>query len=237
MSRYIFLRVFVFSLLAILGGVYLSSLQPPQRDHAGYPWQIEQLPSGHIRVFSLTLGQSSLNDAQQLFKEMAEITLFMPAKEKQSSTKSEQRRASRKGVEAFFTQVRTGGLKAKMVISIDIPENEINAMYNRGVRIATLGSGTRKVTLSDADVIKVRTLPISSITWLPSINLKANLIEKRFGQPAEKRPDPVSDAIHWLYPELGLDIVLSETQKEVIQYIEPDRFDELLEPLTNGQKE
>jgi len=231
MSKYIFLRVFVFSLLAILGGIYLSSLQPPQTDHVGYPWQIEQLPNGQIRVFSLTLGQSSLDDAQQLFKETAEITLFMSTKVKQGNTRSEQKRLHTHGVEAFFSQIKAGGLNAKMVMAIDVPENEIKAMYNRGVRIATLGSGTRKVTLSDADALKVRALPISSITYLPSVNLKASLIEKRFGQPAEKRPDPVSDAIHWLYPERGLDVVLSETNKEVIQYVEPNRFNELLEPL------
>jgi len=221
MSRYVFLRVFVFSLLAILGGIYLSSLQSPQSNSLGYPWQIERLPSGRTQVFGLILGQSSLHDAQQLFKETAEITLFV----------GEKNGAEQPVVEAFFSQVKIGGLKAKIVFTLDITENEMDGMYNRGVRVATLGSGTRKVSLSDADIVNVRGLAISSITYLPSINLQPSLIEKRFGEPSEKRPDSLSDAIHWLYPELGVDIALSETHKEVIQYIEPARFDQLLERL------
>ncbi|VAW64769.1 hypothetical protein MNBD_GAMMA11-814 [hydrothermal vent metagenome] len=231
MSRYVFLRVFVFSLLAVLGGIYLSSFQPPASNSLGYPWQIERLASGHTQVFKLILGQSSINDAQLLFKEEAEITLFVPTDIKHKSADSVSGRASAPVVEAFFSQVKTGGLKARMVMSIDIPENEINALYQRGVRVATLQSGIRKVTLSDVDALAVRARPITSITYLPSINLSASLIEKRFGPPAAKRADPESDAIHWLYPEQGVDIALSETHKEVIQYVEPARFGELVRLL------
>ena len=226
MYKHVFLRVFVFSLLAVLGGIYLSSLMPQQSDHVGYPWQIELLPSGDTRVFSLIIGQSTLDEAELLFKEKAKITLFMPPQ-----STSEQTEFSRPVIEAFFGEVKQGGLKSKMVMSMDIPVDKINAIYNRGIRIATLGSGTRKVTLSDDDARIVRQSVIASITYLPAVNLQGILIEKRFGAPAEKLADSESDAIHWLYPELGVDIVLSDTNKEVIQYVTPDKFDALVQPL------
>ncbi len=218
MSKHVFLKVLTASILAVLLGVYLSSFKQPQKAHAGYPWQIEKLASGQTRVFSLTIGQSTLGEAENLFKERAELTLF--------SAKN-----SAPVIEAFFNEVTIANFKSKMVMSIELPVDEIQAMFNRGARIATLGSGTRKVTLSSVDAQLVRQAAIASITYLPSAHLDAQLIEHRFGQPAEKIADPESDAIHWLYPEKGVDIALSETDKEVIVYVLPDAFDELLQPL------
>ena len=220
MGKHVFLSVLGASIIAVLLGVYLSTLQQPSTDHAGYPWQIDMLPSGQTRVFSLTLGHSTLHDAQQVFKEIAELTLFATPN-------------SLPVIEAFFSEVKIGGLKSKMVMSIQLPVDEIQAMFNRGARIATLGSGTRKVTLSADDAAKVRASAIASITYLPSVHLNAALITKRFGEPAEKIADSESDAIHWLYPQKGVDIALSETDKEVIIYVSPENFDRLSLPLKN----
>jgi len=237
MAKHVFLSVLGLTLLALVAGVYLSSLGDSPTDSAGfehgaYPWQIEILPSGYTRVFSLTVGQSSLKDAEQLFKEMAEITLFIPIK---NESESQTTTSSVAVVEAYFSSVKTAGLKAKMVMSMDVPSSAIDAMYARGVRISTSDSGIRKVTLSDEDAKKVRASPIASITYLPSINLQAALIEKRFGVPTEKLADSDSDAIHWLYPARGVDIALSESSKEVIQYTIPSKFEALVRPLRAGK--
>ena len=218
MGKHVFLSVLGATILALLLGIYLSSLKAPEINQAGFPWQIENLESGHTRVFSLIVGQSTLGDAEQVFKEFSTITLFVPEQ-------------SKAVIEAFFSEVKIAGLKSKMVMSIDLPADEIQAMFSRGVRISTLGDGTRKVTLSGADAMRVRESAIASITYLPSVHLEAELIEKRFGQPTEKIKDTESDAVHWLYPEKGVDIALSDTEKEVILYVMPDNFDALIEPL------
>jgi len=217
-KNYVFLKVLGLTFLALLAGLYLTSLKDPNAQHAGYPWQVKVLESGHTQVFSLVVGQSTLGEAEQQFKEMAELTLFSADN-------------TPPVIEAFFGEVKIGGLKSKMVMMIDLPQAELEKMFNRGARIATLGSGTRKVTLSSEDAKLVRKAAISSITYLPSINLNAELIEKRFGNPAEKVADSSSDAIHWLYPDKGIDIALSEENKEVIQYVEPKKFDTLVQPL------
>ncbi|RDH86099.1 MAG: hypothetical protein DIZ80_01115 [endosymbiont of Galathealinum brachiosum] len=218
MSKHAFLSVLGFTVVALVLGIYLSSLSEREVSSTGFPWQIENMESGHTRVFNLVIGQSTLNDAEQLYKERAKITLF-------SSSESDA------VIEAFFSQLKIAGLKSKMVISFDLPADEIQAIYNRGARIATLDSGIRQVTLLDEDAELVRQSAIASITYLPAIHLDAELIEKRFGQPAEKIQDTESDAVHWLYPNKGVDIALSETEKEVIQYVLPKDFDDLVKPL------
>jgi len=224
MGKHVFLSVLGATIIALLLGVYLSSLNQPDTQHAGFPWQVEILPSGQTRVFSLTLGESTVGDAEQLFKEIAELTLFSSTEASTESTAV---------IEAFFNEVKIGGLKSKMVMSIQLPADEIQAMFNRGARIATLGSGTRKVTLSADDAVKVRQTAIASITYLPSVHLNAELIKNRFGEPAEKMADSASDAVHWLYPQKGVDIALSESDKEVILYVSPQNFDAILQPLKN----
>jgi len=233
MGKQPFLSVLAFTVVALLLGIYLSSFKATQTtseqmsastisDSSGknFPWKITQLASGQTRVFGLTIGQSTLQDAEQLFKEKSEITLFMLNKKEAV-------------IEGFFNEVKIAGLKAKMIMSMTLSTNELQNMFKRGARIATLGSGTRKVTLSSADALKVRQSVINGITYLPSVQLNEKVIEKRFGQPDEKIPDTESDAIHWLYQSKGVDIALSANDKEVIQYVEPEHFAALIAPLKN----
>jgi len=218
MGKHVFLTVFGISILAVILGVFVSSLKKQDINVTGFPWQIESLANGNSRVFDITIGQTTVAEAENLFKEKAEINLFAP---KQSTAV----------IEAFFAQVKVSGLKSKMVMSLDLSDETIQAIYKRGARISTLDSGTRKVTLLDEDISLVRNSVIVGITYLPSIHLNAELIKNRFGEPVEKLQDTKSDAIHWLYPAKGVDIALSESEKEVIQYVKPEDFDKLVQPL------
>ena len=214
-----FLSVLGFSALALIVGMLLSV--PFGNDsNLGYPWQVEVLPDGTTRVFQLQLGNTTLAEAEQLFQDEAEMTLFDPRDQKPV-------------IEAYFNDLFIGGLKAKMVVSFDLHDEDIEAIYNRGVRISTLGSGTRKVTLDADDIARIRNEKIIALTYLPSINLEAALIQKRFGKADEKITDPVSGAVHWLYADRGVDVVLSEEQKEVVQYVLPANFAKLVAPLRN----
>ena len=171
-----------------------------------------------MRVFQVHLGTTTLAQAQQLFQEGAELTLFDPKGEKPV-------------IEAYFNDLYIGGLKSKMVVSFDLSDEKIEQIYNRGVRISTLGSGTRKVTLHADDVAWIKNQKIIALTYLPSINLDAELITNRFGNPEEKIADSISGAVHWLYPDMGVDVVLSDDHKEVVQYVMPVNFPRLVEPL------
>jgi len=216
-GRHVFLTVLGFSVLALIGGI-LVSMQFADKTSLGYPWQIRTLPDGSTRVFQVQLGTTTLGQAEQLFQEGAELTLFDPKDEKPV-------------IEAYFNSLSIGGLNAKMVVSFGLSDQQIEEIYNRGVRISTLGSGTRKITLDADDIAWIKKQPIVALTYLPSINLDAQLIEKRFGQPDAKINDSASGGVHWLYRDKGVDVVLSEQQKEVVQYVLPANFDKLMAPL------
>lgn len=189
-------------------------------DKSELPWHIEHPTPETTRVFGLTLGSSTTNEAEQSFREEATPSLF-----KSSS--------GQLVAEMFFEQVTLAGLKSKIVATVAVPAAELPAMYERGLRISGTASG-KKITLAPEDAARVRALPIVSLTYMPSVRLDEGIISKRFGQPAQRIREKESGAIHWLYPQNGLDITLGGDEKPVLQYVPPKDFDKLVTPLLNN---
>lgn len=209
----------ILSILIFAGSFFMPG-EPIEK--TGLPWNIEHPTADTLRIFGLTLGQSTTNEAEQLFREEAKSSLFKSPDGKLAA-------------EMFFEQVTLVGLKSKIVVSITVPDAELQGMYERGLRVSGTGSG-KKITLAPDDVARVRTLPISGLTYMPSVRLEEGIISKRFGQPAQRIKEKKSGAVHWLYPQDGLDITMGGEEKPVLQYVSPKDFDKLLQPLlANGE--
>jgi len=221
----IFLSVLGASLLLLAIAIYFPSRQkeiPVQPQ--SLPWQIETTTDGSIRVFSLLLGQSTVEDAIQRFNENAEVSLFVSPDNKRV-------------VEVYFNNTRLAGLRAKIVLSVAINEMDIEAIYNRGTRISTLGDGSRKVTLHPDDLLRVKRSPITGITYLPKTKLDSDLLLARFGEPARRIRETKNETQHWLYPSRGLDIAQDKDGRTVIQYLPPKAFAKIMKPLLKEKKE
>lgn len=205
------------SILLIMVGLFIPIDQDQQTQ--SLPWQIKITPQGKTRVFGLTLGETILQQAEYKLENDAEISLFATP-------------AGNYVVEAYFDKIISAGLSAKMIMVIDLPQSQLKAMYQRGTRISTLGSGVNKVTLHTQDIALLRYSPVTSITYLPYTRLDESTIINRFGKASQKMTEPESALVHWLYPERGLDIALHSDGTAVFQYTSPDRFSELKAPLT-----
>jgi hypothetical protein len=210
--------IVVFAIFALVVGLMIPGGEPPPVQT--FPWQIEHTASGTTRVFGLTLGESSLQQAEQMFNAEAELSLFEPADKNRNRI-----------IEAYFDKVTLGGLSARVVVVFDFTAEQLQVMYDRGTRISTLGDGSRKVSLHPEDIETVRAARIASITYLPRIRLDDALLENRFGQPAQVIKEQDSNMTHWLYPDKGLDVALDEQGNGVLQYVSPARFDQLVSPL------
>lgn len=188
------------------------------------PWSITHPTPDTTHVFGITLGKTSLDEAAETFKLQSDlvISLFKPTDEKL-------------GVEAFYEEVNFNGLKAKIVMNIDIPTEELTGMYERGLRINNTPSGKR-ITLTADDLVRVKQAPIATLTYLPNVKLEEAVIAKRFGEPAMRVKEAQSSTIHWFYPQHGLDIVMGEGEKPLLQYVPLRNFEMLREPLLkNGE--
>ena len=191
--------------------------EPARQTPDTLPWNITHPTPGTSRVFGITLGQSPLNELERVFHEQAAVSLFKAGDGKML-------------VEAFFDELNLNGLKAKFVLTIAVPPEELEGIFNRGLRMNSTSSGKR-ITLAADDLARVRQAPVASLTYLPNVRLEEDIIAKRFGEPAQRVRENKTGVIHWLYPQHGLDIALGGKEKPLLQYVAPKDFEQLRAPL------
>lgn len=214
----------VLGLVALI--VALPWLSPRTAEHApppthGMPWQIELPAPGQSRVFGLRLGGA---DAASL----ADARLAFPAATPQLAVLAPQ--GGPLALEAYFDNVAIGPLTGKLVLGIAATAAEIEAIRDRADRTDHLGSGLRKFIPTAADRDRAERMPLAGIAFIPAASLDEAIIVQRFGPPAERiRQGETLE--HFLYPALGLDVVLDSKGKEVLQYVAPADFDRLRAPL------
>jgi hypothetical protein len=219
MARKIYWGIAIAALL-VMGVAFFQGDKPVEK--SDLPWHIGHPTADTIRVFGVTLGQTSTDEAEQHFKEAAKPILFKSPE-------------GHLVVEVFFEQVNLAGLKARIVVSVQVPDSELQAMFDRGLRLNATESG-KEITLAPEDAAKIFILPISSLTYMPLVRLDDAVLTKRFGQPQLRIKEKKSGVVHWLYPQNGLDIALGGEQKPVLQYVSPADFDKLVDPLlANGE--
>lgn len=204
----------------IMGVAFFSGDQPAEK--SDLPWHIGHPTAATSQIFGITLGQSNTHDAEQHFKEAAKSILFKSP-------------SGQLVVEVFFEQVTLAGLKARVVLNIAVPDAELPGMFERGLRMNATGSG-KEITMTPDDIARVSQMPISSLTYMPTTRLDDAVFAKRFGQPDLRVKEKKSGAVHWLYPQHGLDITLGGVEKPLLQYVSPPDFDKLIQPLlANGE--
>jgi hypothetical protein len=181
------------------------------------PWQIAVDGQGGSTVFGLRPGVSTLGDVRQRLGSEIEVAIIAEPNEIGS-------------LEGYYAQVPLGFVLAKMVVTVDVPDEAISAMRERALRAKHMESTTRRITLHPDDLAAAGRLPVRAISLIPTINLDEATIVQRFGEPGERIV--VSEKrTHLLYPTLGLDVLVDKDGKELLQYVAPRDFARLREPL------
>lgn len=215
----LFLALFALIVAALGLSVFLPSAgnSSPENVNQRLPWQIELAADGSTRVFDLVPGKSTLADVRQVLGNDPEVALIAAPDEVGT-------------LEAYYSQLKLGFVQAKMIVTLDAAPDAVAAMRERAVKAEYMESATRKITLHPDDVKRLETLPVRALSVIPSVNLDEAVIVQRFGEPGEKLR--VSEKrVHLLYPAKGLDVVLDQEGKELLQYVAPAQFSRLREPL------
>ncbi|VAW50751.1 hypothetical protein MNBD_GAMMA05-2679 [hydrothermal vent metagenome] len=207
-----------FTLLAVLLAAYpflkssdeIASLE-------GLPWQIEQLPDGSTQVFGLRIGVSRLSDALEILGTDMDIAIIASANEIGN-------------LEMYYGHYRAGLLSGKLILQTDIDLQKVKRLRERAAKFEYMASGlAKKYILSTDDLPLILEQTIIGLTFIPAVNLDEEVIVARFGEPQKMiQADAV---VHYLYPDKGLHIALHAKSKEVLQYVSPENFQQLVEPL------
>jgi hypothetical protein len=216
MDRKIILGVLALTLIALALAISLPGGRKVD-EAPKLPWLVAVNDSGLSSVFGLTVGASRLAEARTIFQEQGVSNLF-------------QSEADELSVETYFQSLYLSGIRADMVLTLEVDQPTLREFFDRGVRISKLESGAKKINLTGEDEARLADARIGHITYIPGTDLPEDLILSRFGEPSRRLAE-ASGIVHWLYPEKGLDIAVNPDGKEVLQYVQPARFEELLKPL------
>jgi len=190
--------------------------------NSNLPWQIETDGQGGSAVFGLKPGVTSLAEVRRLLCPEMEVAII--AEPNEAGT-----------LEGYCAQVPLGFVLARVVLTAEVSGERIAGMRERALRSKNMESATRKITLHPDDQAAAELLPIRAITVIPSVNIDEATMLQRFGQPAERLVLP-EERVHLLYPDKGLDILVDEKGKELLQYVAPRQFASLREPLLAAEK-
>lgn len=205
-------------LLFVAPAVYqLSTHAPAPEPASGLPWQIEPLAGGNSRVFGLTLGASTLEDARARLGKDMEVAVVAAPGEPGS-------------LEAYYESIKMGFVTGKLILTADVTPETVEQMRQRAAKTEYMQSSTKKSTLQSEDLGRAYSAPIRALAFVPSVNLDEEIVLQRFGEPAERIRS--SDHLeHFLYPDKGLSIALDSRGKELLQYVPPRNFERLRAPL------
>lgn len=222
-------KILLFGALCVaLSVFFLAIMRPPggQSSAPGrdMPWQVTRSQDGATStVFGLTLGESTVRDAVGKLGRRYELALF-------------QDKTDRLSLEAYFRDAVVGGLNARLVLSARLPDGILTAIRTHGGEGKPTADGGRRYPVSEADTSAALGAVVTAITYMPVVKFDADLVRKRFGEPAERVA--TQDGAHWLYPELGLDLLLGDNGEALLQYVPPPEFEQRLRaPLrkTSGE--
>ena len=182
-----------------------------------YPWQIESLPNGGSRVFGIEFNRTTLAQARTILGSRHDEGLF-------------ENRDGSMSLEIYFNEVTLGGISGKYILTLDADEAQLQALKERAGNSRTVDSGARRYRPAAADRELLYDMTISGLGYIPYVNLDEEMVRRRFGTPAEiiRISD---DKRHFLYPQKGLDLLLDEKGKELLQYVAPRNFQRLQSPL------
>lgn len=174
------------------------------------PWDVRRLPDGGSEVFGWSLGRSTLKEVSDDVGAIPEVALFLMPGQDVSA-------------EAYFGRVRLGVLEARLVVRLDIDQETLRAFAQRGIKSKAMPSGARKLELLESDLRVAYLSPIAAITYVPYARYDEATVLDRFGEPAERIATSPTGA-YWLYPELGLAVLIETEGPNSLEYVDPRRF-------------
>jgi hypothetical protein len=197
-------------LLIIMAAVSLVSFNKDEQHNndpvTGLPWQIDILPGGDTRVFGIVPGRTTLGEAIQQLGDDMELAIIAAPRETGT-------------LEAYYSHHSFGPITGKLILVMDIDPGELAALRERAFQ----DRGTRRHHLDPGDLPAAYRAPVKVINFMPSFNLDEEIAQARFGTPAEIIQVHAGQK-HLLYPDKGLDLILSADGKEVLQYLSPGEF-------------
>ncbi|MCB1757068.1 MAG: hypothetical protein KDJ38_16210 [Gammaproteobacteria bacterium] len=175
------------------------------------PWDVKTFDDGSAEIFGVHLGFTTLQEVIDAWGMPDSIGLFAEQDEPQS-------------IEVFFTTAPIGPMKAKVVLTLSLTDQELERMFANASGQSGTASGASRYILKDEDQRALLEHRIGNLTYIPAYKgLEAEYFETRLGKPQATHQE-TETAVSWFYPARGLTLLIDDKGPEVFQYQNPGDF-------------
>ncbi len=189
-------------------------------------WNI-QPNSTTLSVLGLSLNKSQLNDAIHSLKTHPKVALF-------TRRQGENQPEPPMHLEAYFEDVFDEG--DSIIVTLLADKKLLQHIKKEAYQPEWMPNDVIRVSIRQKLYPSLQHLAISSITILAGRQIEFEAFQEHFGKPDKILSDGQGNA-HFLYPQLGLDLIQPAGGTHILQFVSPDVFDQkLLQPLVNKQR-
>lgn len=216
-------KIIIFLVLAIpfFGLAAMLAGPPTQKGYQDLPWDVKVLEDGRSEVFGVVLGETHLNALLERLRLFPGIALFEGAN-------GDMR------LEAYFGAVKLGPFEVNLIARLAMDDEGLSDVRTRAFNRKPMPSGAWRMELPDADVRRALELPMSEITYVPRARYDEATVRARFGEPSQVLPAG-DERQYFLYPGIGLVILLASRGRDVLHYVAPAHFEALHRRILEGE--
>lgn len=169
-----------------------------QRDYA--PWDVITTQNGSFYVFGITLGKTTIEEANQILSSFAASELIVdPAANTDEEPKLH--------LVAVHKDLVISGVMTELHLTYLLDKKTLHGIYSKLVTQPEMKLSDLRYKLPADLEMHYLSTPIASISYQPSVDFGEDTILQRFGTPAEERVIDATERL-WIYPEIGLEMHL-----------------------------
>jgi len=202
-------RIGLYTLLVVVvvtTGVFLWTSMHYQ--HASPTPDTHVDEAGHVHVLGVTLGETTLRQAEAILQSKAEVALYLyPAGHAKQGLR----------LEAFFPAIAD---HTKVILLLEAGSDQMHAMEARSAMPQQSQNGVVRMGLSNDDLRTVFDFTFSELTLIPSLDVSAVNLQARFGAPdsVQKLEDGL---VRYRYDSVGLSARLGPDMLPILTFANP----------------
>lgn len=204
-------------LIGLAALIAYGSSNSSNREVGNLPWKIETNNNGNPTVLGLTIGETTLDEANQLLHRAPDISVFL-------EPSGEYR------LEAYYGKIYVGVFEARIIATLQATRTELEAIVEASRKRKPMPSGSYEVSLNETQMFASGTRVITQLSYSPVADLSAEQIRGFFGEPSNRLKVGLSGE-YWFYPEKSAVVLLEEEDKELFYYVQATDYPQLQETL------
>ncbi|MDQ7058404.1 MAG: hypothetical protein Q9N62_08190 [Ghiorsea sp.] len=204
--------------LAVILYVLFPNSEPDRRPNL---WSIKHIDNT-LSILDLTINHHSLQDALTALRVTPEIALFT-TRQKQGDPEPDMH------LEAFLADLYDEG--DSIILGLDADSELLQHIKKQAYQPQLFPNNVIRIGVQESLIPDILNLTIHNITIITGTSIMFEDFKEKFGEPEKLINDGVGNA-HFLYPTMGLDFIQPANGAQVLQFVDPARFNEdLLKPL------